>query len=44
MAHVIRFMIWSIGLACIAWFIRLLSHDDVPTPETLVSRLRKSGF
>ncbi|MBN1757501.1 MAG: hypothetical protein JW863_04245 [Chitinispirillaceae bacterium] len=45
MAHLIRFLFWSVGFACIAWIIKQLSAEvDTSAPETLVNRLRENGF
>jgi hypothetical protein len=45
MPHVLRLLFWSIGLAFVAWIFRIILNDeDSLEQETIVSRIRKSGF
>ncbi len=45
MPHVFRLLFWSVGVAIIAWVLKLIFDDEKAlTPEALVSRIRNSGF
>ena len=40
-----KFVLWSVVVACIAWVFKLLlDEEDSFAPETVVSRIRSSGF
>jgi hypothetical protein len=45
MPQVVRFLFRSVGLAFFAWIVKIVFDDEEAlSPETLVSRIRKSGF